>query len=56
MDLQADFLSDKEHFDFSGYPTGHLYQSDENKKVISKFKDELERKHLDEFAFLSIEY
>ena len=34
-------ISFRRHFDFSEYPKDHVLHSDENKKVVGKFKDEL---------------
>ena len=39
--MLADILTDKDLFDFSGYPRQHPCFSYKNKKVIGKMKDEL---------------
>ena len=39
-DVYADMESMKTHYDFSDYPKNHLLFSEQNKKVIGKFKDE----------------
>ena len=43
-DLYKDIEEDsslKNYFDFSDYPKDHVLYSEENKKVVEKFKDEL---------------
>ena len=39
-DVYAGMASDKDLYDFSNYPSDHPLYSDENKKVIGKFKNE----------------
>ena len=39
-------------YDFSGYPDAHVLRSDENKKVLGKFKDELNGVPMEEFVGL----
>ena len=39
-DVYADMESMKTHYDFSDYPKDHPLFSEQNKKVIGKFKDE----------------
>ena len=50
--LYSDMLIDKHLFDFSGYPEDHICYSNENKKVIGKFKDELNGIPMEEFVGL----
>ena len=38
-DVYADMESMKTHYDFSDYPKDHPLYSEQNKKVIDKFKD-----------------
>ena len=40
-DVYTDIAEDSSRFDFSDYPTNHPLFSETNKKVIGKFKDEL---------------
>ncbi|CAP33968.1 Protein CBG15878, partial [Caenorhabditis briggsae] len=49
-DVYEDMQSMKEHFDFSDYPTDNKLYSIENKKVIGKFKDELNGKIMTEIV------
>ena len=42
----------KDEFDFSDYPTGHFLKSDANKKVLGKFKDELNGEQAHQFVGL----
>lgn len=42
----------KEWFDFSDYPKDHVLYDETNKKVIGKFKDELNGKVMQEGVFL----
>lgn len=51
-DLYQDFAERKEHYDFSGYPRDHPLYTDENKKVLGKFKDELDGTLIEEFCGL----
>ena len=51
-DIYADMLEMKEHFDTSDYPVDHPNYSLVNKKVIGKFKDELNGKPMWEFVGL----
>lgn len=52
-DLYKDLRQHKSHFDFSGYPTNHELYSARNKKVIGKWKDELNGRILTQFIGLS---
>ena len=49
-DVYKDLESMKEHFDFSDYPKDHFLYNVSNKKIICKFKDELNGKPLKEFV------
>ncbi|CAP20865.2 Protein CBG24201 [Caenorhabditis briggsae] len=49
-DVYEDMLAMKEHFDFSDYPKENKLHSIENKKVIGKFKDELNGKIMTEIV------
>ncbi|CAP20528.2 Protein CBG23762 [Caenorhabditis briggsae] len=49
-DVYEDMLAMKEHFDFSDYPKDNRLHSVENKKVIGKFKDELNGKIMTEIV------
>uniref|UniRef100_A0A1I7TZ65 DNA-directed DNA polymerase n=1 Tax=Caenorhabditis tropicalis TaxID=1561998 RepID=A0A1I7TZ65_9PELO len=49
-DVYEDMMTIKEHFDFSDYPTDNKLHSVENKKVIGKFKDELNGKIMTEIV------
>ncbi|EGT57546.1 hypothetical protein CAEBREN_30406 [Caenorhabditis brenneri] len=49
-DIYEDMMSMKEHFDFSDYPKEDKLHSIENKKVIGKFKDELNGKIMTELV------
>ena len=51
-DIYEDMLNDNNLYDFSGYPVEHKCFSNENKKVIGKFKDELNGEPLQEFIGL----
>ena len=51
-DIYADMLENRDEYDFSGYPFNHPCYSDVNKKVIGKFKDELNSLTLNEFIGL----
>jgi hypothetical protein len=53
-DIYADMAKDKHIYDFSDYPKDHHsgLWSDENKKVIGKFKDEANGKIITEFVGL----
>ena len=51
-DLYADMLENKTDFDFSEYPFDHPNYDATNKKVIGKFKDELNSLTLEEFIGL----
>ncbi|CAP20729.2 Protein CBG24022 [Caenorhabditis briggsae] len=49
-DVYEDMSAMKEHFDFSDYPKENKLHSIENKKVIGKFKDELNGKIMTEIV------
>ena len=49
-DLYQDMLESATIYDTSNHPPGHPLYSDQNKKVIGKFKDELGGKVLTEFV------
>eukprot|EP00081_Caenorhabditis_elegans_P015561 NP_495214.1 Uncharacterized protein CELE_H12I13.3 [Caenorhabditis elegans] len=51
-DIYEDMGNMKEWFDFSDYPKNHPLYDESNKKVIGKFKDELNGKNMDEGVFL----
>ena len=51
-DIYKDMETDKNLYDFSDYPEYHFLQSNVNKKVIGKFKDELNGETLEEFCGL----
>ena len=51
-DIYEEFWVDRELFDNSDYPKSSKYFSDENKKVIGKFKDEAAGKPILEFVGL----
>ena len=51
-DIYEEFWVDRELFDNSDYPNSSKYFSDENKKVIGKFKDEAPGKPILEFVGL----
>ena len=51
-DIYEEFWVDRELFDNSDYPNSSKYFSDENKKVIGKFKDEAAGKPILEFVGL----
>jgi len=40
-DLYNDMYCDREHYDFSSYPTDHKLYSTDNAKVVGKFRDEM---------------
>jgi hypothetical protein len=42
----------EDYFDFSDYPKGHILYSPKNKKVVGKFKDELNGIQMSEFSAL----
>ena len=48
--LYKDFFADKHLFDFSEYKKESLFYNGENKKVISKIKDELNGSIIEEFV------
>lgn len=52
-DIYKDINPMKEWFDFSDYPKDHLLYDESNKKVIGKFKNELNEKILEE-VFLKL--
>ena len=51
-DIYKDMFENKELYDFSEYPTDHPNYSLTNKKVLGKFKDELNSKLITEFCAL----
>ena len=51
-DIYADMYENKEEYDFSEYPFIHPNYDKTNKKVIGKFKDELNGLPLEEFVGL----
>ena len=51
-DIYEEFWVDKNLFDNSDYPKSSKYFSDENKKVIGKFKDEAAGKPISKFLGL----
>ena len=51
-DIYSDMMQHKHLYDFSGYPKNHPCFSDANKKVIGKFKDELNGVSMLEFVGL----
>ena len=51
-DIYQDLKENTEAYDFSDYPTNHILYSNENKKVIGKFKCETNGKIISEFAGL----
>lgn len=51
-DLYADFADQTDYYDFSGYPVDHPLYSVINKKVLGKFKDELNSVPIIEFCGL----
>ena len=51
-DIYEDMAKDKVLYDFSDYPKNHVLYSDDNKKVIGKFKDEASSKIITEFVGL----
>ena len=51
-DVYQDMYKDCRMFDFSDYPTDHLCHSNSNKKVMGKFKDELNGVPVIEFVGL----
>ena len=50
--IYEDMNQHKHLYDFSGYPKDHPCFSEENKKVIGKFKDELNGVPMEEFIGL----
>ena len=50
--IYRDMMEDSEHYDFSDYPKGHPMQSDKNKKVVGKMKDETNGRPILEFVGL----
>lgn len=51
-DIYKDFAAQNHLYDFSGYPTDHPLFSNQNKKVLGKFKDELDGIPVQEFCGL----
>lgn len=51
-DIYKDLNSHSHLYDFSGYPKEHFCFSDSNKKIIGKFKDELNGLPMEEFIGL----
>jgi hypothetical protein len=51
-DVYADMQQDKQYYDFSGYNKKHPHFSNENKKVIGKFKDECDGNIIEEYIGL----
>ena len=51
-DVYADMESMKTHYDFSDYPKDHPLFSEQNKKVIGKFKDECSGTPIAEYVWL----
>ena len=51
-DIYKDMLVDADTYDFSGYPKDHICFSNKNKKVVLKFKDELNGIPIYEFVGL----
>ena len=51
-DVQEDFSSNKEMFDFSNYSTKSEYHDDSNKLVIGKIKDEIAGVAIEEYVGL----
>ena len=51
-DIYQDMLQHQDLYDFSGYPKEHKCYSNVNKKVIGKFKDEINGEPLVEFVGL----
>ena len=52
INVYEDIYDDKQLFHFSGYEKESPFYNDENKKVISKMKGELNREIIDEFVGL----
>ena len=52
--VYEDFYADLHLFDFSGYEKESSFYNDENKKVISKMKDELNCEVIKEFVGLRV--
>ena len=50
--VYEDFYVDKQLFNFSGYGTESPFYNDENKKVIAKMKDGLNKEIIEEFVAL----
>ena len=51
-DIYTDFNNLQEHMDFSDYPPDHPNFNKANKKVLGKFKDEVNGKVISEFVGL----
>ena len=51
-DIYKDMETELFHYDTSDYPKDHPLHSEENKKVIGKFKDELNGKPIEEYVGL----
>lgn len=51
-DIYEDMKASLDYFDTSDYPGQHFLQSDKNKKVLGKFKDETVGKPISEFVGL----
>ena len=51
-DFYQDMLQNQSAYDFSGYPKDHFCFSNDNKKVIGKFKDEMNSTPIQEFVGL----
>ena len=51
-DLYQDMKNDSHHYDFSNYPINHSCFSNDNKKIIGKFKDETAGEPIIEFIGL----
>lgn len=51
-DLYQDFAAKSEYYDFSGYPREHPLFDEKNKKVLGKFKDEMDGTPIQEFCGL----
>ena len=54
INIHEDFYADKQLFDFSGYGKESPFYNDENKKVISKMKDELHGENIEEIVGLRV--
>jgi hypothetical protein len=53
-DIYKDMETELEHYDPSDYPKDHPLYSEENKKVVNKFKDELNGKLVEEYVGLRL--